>query len=112
MKHPLLNKESSHYSMIDGVEAIERMEEMYTVEELKIWSKMTAMKYRLRIGKKDDVVKEAKKIETYEAYYKYLEELEQPEKINQNDIKEIGIKIFGTDAIDNAQIRFKKNPNV
>ena len=92
MKHPLLNKESKHYSMIDGVEAIERMEQMYTNEELKIWCKMTAMKYRLRIGNKDDVSKEAKKIATYEAYYKYLDSLNKPDS-------------------GNLQIRFKKNPN-
>jgi hypothetical protein len=36
------------------------------------WAKITVMKYRLRIGNKDDVSKEAKKIETYEAYYRYL----------------------------------------
>ena len=71
--HPLLNPESKHYSMIDGVEAICRMEDMYPKHELMVWAKITAMKYRLRIGNKDDVLKEAKKIETYEAYYKYLE---------------------------------------
>jgi hypothetical protein len=74
MKHPLLNPDSSHYSMVDGVEAIERMEGMYTQEEMKIWAKITAMKYRLRIGNKDDAVKEVKKIQTYEAYYAYLEQ--------------------------------------
>jgi len=72
--HPLLNPDSHHYKMVDNVESIERMEQMYTTEELMVWAKMTAMKYRLRIGNKDDVLKEAKKIETYEAYYKYLEE--------------------------------------
>ena len=71
--HPLLNPDSKHYSMVDGVEAISRMEDMYSVEELAIWAKITAMKYRLRIGNKDNVLKEAKKIETYESYYKYLE---------------------------------------
>jgi len=71
--HPLLNPESKHYSMIDGVEAIERMEQMYSIEDLMAWAKLTAMKYRLRIVNKDDVVKEAKKIATFEAYYEYLE---------------------------------------
>ncbi len=75
MKHPLLNEASPHYGMVDGVQAIERMEAMYSIEELKIWANLSAMKYRLRIGRKDDVLKEAKKIETYEAYYKYLSEL-------------------------------------
>lgn len=74
MVHPLLNPESSHYSMFDSVEAVERLEQMYTTEELMVWAKITGMKYRLRIGHKDDVTKEIKKIRTYEAYYKYLEE--------------------------------------
>ena len=73
--HPLLNQDSKHYSMVDDVEAIERMEQMYTTKELMIWANCTAMKYRLRIGNKDDVAREAKKIDTYEAYYRYLKEL-------------------------------------
>lgn len=46
MNHPLLNPDSKHYSMVDGVEAITRLEEMYP--------------------------KEMEKIRTYEAYYEYL----------------------------------------
>lgn len=72
--HVLLNEASPHYSMVDGVEAIERLEEMYSREELAIWAKITAMKYRLRIGRKDDANKEVTKIQTFEAYYKYLQE--------------------------------------
>jgi len=48
MKHPLLNPESTHYQMVDGVEAIERLEEMFTSEERMIWAKITAMKYKNR----------------------------------------------------------------
>ena len=73
-RHPLLNPDSPHYQMIDGVEAITRMEQMYSTEDLMAWAKITAMKYRLRIGNKDDVVKEATKIAGYEAYYDYLKE--------------------------------------
>ena len=58
--------------MIDGVEAIVRMEEMYSTEDLMAWAKLTAMKYRLRITAKDAVESEAEKIRTYEAYYDYL----------------------------------------
>lgn len=75
--HPLLNPDSPHYKMVDGVEAIERMEQMYSTEELMIWANITIMKYRLRIGKKDDVEKEITKIKGYEAYYKYLEGLKK-----------------------------------
>ena len=71
-KHPLLNDASKHYSMFDGVEAIERMEQMFTREELMAWAKCSVFKYRLRIGAKDAADKEVKKIQTYEAYYKFL----------------------------------------
>ena len=72
-KHPFLNPDNQHYAMIGGVEAIEEMEKMFTREELMAWAKLTAMKYRLRIGNKDEPEKEVKKIKEYEAYYKYLE---------------------------------------
>ena len=74
LPHPLLNPDSTHYQMVDGVEAIERMEQMYTVEDRMAWAKISAMKYRLRIGNKDNAEKEAVKIRGYEAYYKYLQE--------------------------------------
>ena len=70
--HPLLNPDSTHYQMCDGVEAITRMEQMYSTKELMIWAKITAMKYRLRIGNKDEIARENTKIKGYEAYYKYL----------------------------------------
>ena len=72
MKHPLLNEDSKHYSMFDGIEAIERMEQMFSIDDLMSWAKLTAMKYRLRIGKKDECSKEVAKIKTYEEYYVYL----------------------------------------
>lgn len=72
IQHPLLNPDSAHYSMVDGVEAIERMEQMYSTPDLMAWAKISAMKYRLRIGLKDHADKEIKKIKTFEAYYKYL----------------------------------------
>jgi len=72
MKHPLLNEESKHYQMFDGIEAIERLEQMFTNDELATWAKITAMKYRLRIGHKDHSDKEVQKIKTFENYYKFL----------------------------------------
>lgn len=76
--HPLKNPDASHYAMWhngdgEAIEAIDLMEKMFTTEELLAWAKITALKYRLRIGKKDDITKEMKKIETYEAYIAYLE---------------------------------------
>jgi len=72
MNNPLINPESTHYQMFDGVESIDRLEEMYSTEELASWAKISAMKYRLRIGHKDDVKKEVTKILGFEDYYKYL----------------------------------------
>lgn len=72
-QHPLLNPDSKHYEMIGGVQAIELLEAMYTVDELMAWAKLNAMKYRLRIGDKDDPEKEIAKIKTYEAYWRYLD---------------------------------------
>ena len=76
MKNPLSNPESSHYKMFDDIEAIERMEQMFSTEELMTWAKLTIFKYRLRVGKKAqvDVQSDITKILTYEAYYGYLKE--------------------------------------
>ena len=74
--HPLKNPDSTHY-LITGDESIELMEKMYTTEELMAWSKISAMKYRMRIGKKDSPEKELIKIKTYEDYYEYLETKER-----------------------------------
>jgi len=72
--NPLINKESTHYKMFDGIEAIERMEQMFTTEELMAWAKLTVFKYRLRVGKKAqvDAQSDIAKILTYESYYEYL----------------------------------------
>ena len=71
-EHPLLNPDSPHYEMVDGREAIEYMESLYTTIQLMDWAECSAMKYRLRIGKKDNSEKEVAKIKSFEAYYRYL----------------------------------------
>jgi hypothetical protein len=73
-KHPLINDNSPHYEMIGGVQSIELMEKMFTREELMAWAKISAMKYRMRIGAKDHPKNEITKIKSFEAYYRYLEE--------------------------------------
>ncbi len=75
-QNPLINPESSYYSMFDGVEAIDRLEDMFTIKEMMIWAKITSFKYRLRVGKKTQVDSQSdiKKILTYEDYYCYLKE--------------------------------------
>lgn len=72
MTHPLINSDSRHYQMVDGVESISLMESMFTREEMMIWAKITSYKYRFRLGKKDDDLKDIKKMKTYEDYYKWL----------------------------------------
>jgi len=72
-KHPLINANSPHYEMLGGVQSIELMEKMFTREELMAWAKLSAMKYRMRIGAKDHPKNEVEKIKSYEAYYLYLE---------------------------------------
>lgn len=71
--HPLLNPDSKHYEIWSGTQAVEMMERMFSDEELIAWCKVTIMKYRLRIGKKDAIESDAKKIATYEAYLDYLQ---------------------------------------
>ncbi len=72
--HPLLNPESTHYNMFDDKESIEILEAIMTTTELMAWCRGNVYKYRLRIGNKDNASKEVKKIQTYEAYYRYLKE--------------------------------------
>jgi len=72
IKHPLVNSKSKHYTHPEGVESIEYLEKMFTKEEMMVWTKITAMKYRMRIGKKDSIEEEMEKINGYENYYSYL----------------------------------------
>jgi hypothetical protein len=73
MQHPLKNPDSRHYEMIAGIEAVDVLEAMFTKEELMSWCKISYMKYQLRLGKKDDVPKELRKMDTFASYYDYLE---------------------------------------
>jgi hypothetical protein len=70
-QHPLINPDSTHYTIM-GDNFIDIIERMFTREELMAWAKITVWKYRARIGNKDDIDKEIKKIKTYEDYYNYL----------------------------------------
>ena len=70
--NPLINKDSPHYQMVGGAEAIELMEKLFTNEELLSWAKLNSFKYRFRVGKKDSDTSDIKKMKTYEEYYEYL----------------------------------------
>ena len=74
-EHVLINSESNHYEIL-GDESIIQFEKMFTTDELKAWAKISYYKYMFRLGKKDGVDKELKKMKTYEDYYHYLEGLE------------------------------------
>lgn len=71
--HPLKNKASKHYELWNDLEVIELIEKVLTKEELIGACKFNILKYRLRIGNKDDAVKELQKIKDYENYLSFLE---------------------------------------
>lgn len=70
--HPLKNPDSTHYRLPGGMESIDAMEKLFTVDELMAWAKINSWKYRLRLGKKDSADKDIGKMQDYENYYEYL----------------------------------------
>ena len=75
MIHPLLNPESSGYYDRGEKSAIEQLEEEATVVEQKGWCKGNIFKYAHRGALKGESQKDAKKLETYEAYLTLLQGL-------------------------------------
>lgn len=73
-KHPLLNPDSKHYELL-GDESIVQFEKLFTKDELRIWAKITYYKYMFRLGRKDDVQQELRKMQTYDDYFHYLDGL-------------------------------------
>lgn len=66
----LIQKES-HYNQEVFPEVIKMMETLFGIEEVKIFCKLNAFKYRMRAGyKTEDVTKEIKKALDYEERYK------------------------------------------
>lgn len=64
------------------VEPIKVMEKLFTKEELKGFIKGNILKYRLRMGHKDDIQKEVDKIRVYE---QWLVKLERGEALTDAD---------------------------
>ena len=60
------NPKSKHYELWENFEAIDVIKLVLTDEEYKGFLKGNILKYRLRVGKKDDVLKEIEKIKDYE----------------------------------------------
>ena len=66
------DKHDKHY-LEAVVEPIKVMEKLFTKEELKGFIKGNILKYRLRMGHKDDIQKEMDKIRVYEQWLAKLE---------------------------------------
>lgn len=75
------NKHDKHY-LESVVEPIKVMEKLFTKEELKGFIKGNILKYRLRMGHKDDIQKEMDKIRVYE---QWLAKLERGEALTDED---------------------------
>lgn len=76
-----VGKHDKHY-LESVVEPIKVMEKLFTKEELKGFIKGNILKYRLRMGHKDDIQKEMDKIRVYE---KWLAKLERGEALTDAD---------------------------
>ena len=59
------NPNSKHYELWEDFEAIDVIKLVLTDEEYKGFLKGNILKYQLRLGKKDEVLKEIEKIEDY-----------------------------------------------
>jgi hypothetical protein len=75
------DKHDKHY-LESVVEPIKVMEKLFTKEELKGFIKGNILKYRLRMGHKDDIQKELDKIRVYE---QWLVKLERGEALTDAD---------------------------
>ena len=67
-----VEEDDKHY-LESVVEPIKVMEKLFTKEELKGFIKGNILKYRLRMGHKDDIQKEMDKIRVYEQWLAKLE---------------------------------------
>ena len=76
-----VEKHDKHY-LESVVEPIKVMEKLFTKEELKGFIKGNILKYRLRMGHKDDIQKEMDKIRVYE---QWLAKLERGEELTDAD---------------------------
>lgn len=76
-----VGKNDKHY-LESVVEPIKVMEKLFTKEELKGFIKGNILKYRLRMGHKDDIQKEMDKIRVYE---QWLVKLERGEALTDAD---------------------------
>lgn len=71
---------ASHYDD-QRINVIHQMEAVWGTHAVMIWCEITAFKYRMRIGKKDNPSLELKKIKWYETMAKYLKDKQEPNRI-------------------------------
>lgn len=76
-----VDKHDKHY-LESVVEPIKVMEKLFTKEELKGFIKGNILKYRLRMGHKDDIQRELDKIRVYE---QWLVKIERGEALTDAD---------------------------
>lgn len=69
-----------HYSVFDGTEAIEVIASSLTVSEFRGYCFGNLLKYRLRVGKKDDVMQELGKADKYEELFNQYKNLCKEDK--------------------------------
>lgn len=72
MTHPKDREEINHperYNQYD-IEVIEMMVKIWGIEAVKTWCKLTAFKYRMRLGHKDNIEQDLAKEDWYLNYRK------------------------------------------
>lgn len=62
-------KNPTHYDIIDDFTTLEMIARSSTVEEFRGFCKGNIIKYRMRVGKKDDVTQEVGKADNYKLIY-------------------------------------------
>ena len=72
MRHPLLNKSSTHYSQ-DGKSAIKELEKLLSVDQMIGFCRASIFKYEFRKDLKGQKDSDLVKIETYKNYLTVLE---------------------------------------
>lgn len=90
-KHPLINKDSSHYDQGEKP-AILELEEQLTIQEMIGFCKANIFKYNYRKEHKGQKESDDKKIETYENYLALLTEMK--DKIGSSLTVAIGYNVL------------------
>ena len=77
-----------HYQLFDGIESIEIIARSMTVEQFLGFCLGCALKYRLRAGKKDDLMQDIAKADQFEILFKKYRHLCWDYEVNKNGKQE------------------------